>query len=159
MGVWGFFDIYRHLEPLSPFKLKWHLKQQQELPRWLIYETVAAGVRLVGKAERDKGKRGELLLRDVLREHGWAKAERGQQRHGGPDSPDVRGGPKGFHFECKFVQALNVRKALEQAVDEAPPGDVAIVAHKREREGWTATLGLDDLLTLLRELEIRRTMD
>lgn len=113
----------------------------------------------MGKAERDKGKRGELLLRDVLRAHGWPGAERGQQRHGGPDSPDVRGGPRGFHFECKFVQALNTRKALEQAQEEAPPGDVAIVAHKREREPWTATLGLNELLTLLRELELRRMLD
>ena len=113
----------------------------------------------MGKAERDKGKRGELLLRDVLRDHGLLSAERGQQRHGGPDSPDVRGGPRGFHFECKFVQALNARKALEQAHDEAPPGHIPIVAHKREREGWTATLDLDELLTLLRELELRRMLD
>tara|TARA_R110000782_G_scaffold253743_1_gene341967 strand:- start:41354 stop:41695 length:342 start_codon:yes stop_codon:yes gene_type:complete len=113
----------------------------------------------VGKAQRDKGKRGELMLRDILRRHGWAGAERGQQRHGGPESPDVRGGPVGYHFECKFVEALNVRSALVQAAEDAGEGEVPIVAHKRSSQAWTATLDLDQLLTLLRELEVRRMMD
>lgn len=111
----------------------------------------------MGKAQRDKGARGERMLRDVLRAHGWRGAERGQQRHGGPESPDVRGGPAGYHFECKFVEALNVRKALEQA--KADSGDdVAIVAHKRSGEPWVASLDLDHLLGLLRELEISRIL-
>ena len=50
----------------------------------------------MGKRERDRGKRGELMLRDVLRAAGWVNAERGQQRAGGADSPDVRGGPRGW---------------------------------------------------------------
>lgn len=110
----------------------------------------------VGKAQRDKGKRGELLLRDVLRRAGWPHAERGQQRHGGPDSPDVRGGPKGVHFECKFVEALSTRVALDQARADAGPGEIPIVAHKRERRPWVAIMDLDDVLGLLYELEVRR---
>ena len=113
----------------------------------------------VGKAQRDKGKRGELMLRDVLRRHGWLGAERGQQRHGGPESPDVRGGPKGYHFECKFVESLNARLALVQAQADAGADEVAIVAHKRSSQAWTATLDLDALLRLLRELELRRMLD
>lgn len=113
----------------------------------------------MGKAQRDKGKRGELMLRDVLRRHGWLGAERGQQRHGGPESPDVRGGPVGYHFECKFVEALNARSALDQAKVDAGAGEVAIVAHKRSGLPWTATLDLNQLLDLLRELELRRMLD
>ena len=113
----------------------------------------------MGNAQRDKGKRGELMLRDVLRQAGWLKAERGQQRHGGPESPDVRGGPVGVHFECKFVETLNVRKALTQADGDRAPGEFAVVAHKRSGEPWIASLFLGDLLGLLRELEVRRMMD
>ena len=37
---------------------------------------------------RNKGKRGELEWRDVIRSHGY-EARRGQQFSGSPDSPDV----------------------------------------------------------------------
>lgn len=112
----------------------------------------------MGKAQRDKGKRGELMLRDVLREAGWGGAERGQQRHGGPESPDVRGGPAGVHFECKFVEALSARVALRQAAADAGVGEVPVVAWKRTREPWVAVLSLDDLLRLLREVELSRIL-
>jgi hypothetical protein len=112
----------------------------------------------MGKAQRDKGKRGELMLRDVLRAHGWASAERGQQRHGGPDSPDVRGGPAGVHLECKFVEALSARSALDQAKADAGVGEVAVVAWKRARAPWVAILDLDAVLELLRERELWRLL-
>ena len=112
----------------------------------------------MSKRSRDKGKRGELLLRDVIRQHGWPGAERGQQRHGGPDSPDVRGGPPGYHFECKFTERLSASQALDQARGDAGPGEVPIVAHKSSRRPWLAILSLDDLLKILRELEwLRQT--
>jgi len=112
----------------------------------------------MARASRDKGKRGELMLRDVLRRHGWPGAERGQQRHGGPGSPDVRGGPAGVHFECKFVEALSARVALDQARADAGEGEIPIVAHKRSREPWVAILELDALLELLRERELGRLL-
>ena len=115
--------------------------------------------RLSGKGRRAKGARGERMLRDILRRHGWPGAERGQQRHGGPDSPDVRGGPPGYHFEAKFVEALNVRSALAQAQADAGAAEVAIVAHKRSSQAWVAILDLEALLGLLRELELRRMLD
>jgi len=99
------------------------------------------------------------MLRDVLRRHGWASAERGQQRHGGPDSPDVRGGPAGVHLECKFVEALSARVALEQARADASHGEIPVVAWKRTREPWVAILDLDAVLELLRERELRRLLE
>ena len=99
------------------------------------------------------------MLRDVLRAAGWPKAERGQQRAGGADSPDVRGGPAGVHFECKFTETLRLREALAQAQGDAPPDSLAIVAHKANGKPWVAVLDLDALLGLLRELERRRMMD
>lgn len=110
----------------------------------------------MGKAERDRGKRGELLLRDVLRAAGWTAAERGQQRAGGVESPDVKNGPRGVHIECKFVERLSPRAALAQARRDAPADAVPVVAWKTARQEWVAVLALDDLLRLLRDIEHAR---
>lgn len=78
----------------------------------------------MGKHQRDKGKRGEIKHRDVLRVLGFTEAERGQQRHGGPDSPDVRNGIPGCHPEVKFYAAHAAVRHLEQAQREAPEGAI-----------------------------------
>lgn len=103
-----------------------------------------------GRYRRNKGKRGELMLRDVLRAAGWPETERGQQRAGGGDAPDVRYGPERVHFECKNVETFNARKALTQAIGDAAPGSMPIVAQKCTRGQWIAVLKLDDLLELLK---------
>lgn len=107
----------------------------------------------MGKSQRDKGQRGELLLRDVLRSHGWTECERGQQRAGGGDSPDVRYGPKGVHFESKFAEQHRPWAAMTQATAECAPGEVPVVAMKRSRDDWLAVLTLEDFLRMVRELE------
>lgn len=70
--------------------------------------------------ERNKGKRGELKHRDVLRELGFTGAVRGQQHHGGPDAPDVRNGIPGTHPEVKYYTSHAAIRHLEQAEREAP---------------------------------------
>lgn len=122
---------------------------------------------------RDKGKRGELAWRDVLRAAGWPAAERGQQRAGGADAPDVRGGPPGVHWEVKFVEALQARKALEQATRDSGsgrpeivegrhfsdfPSPVPVVAWKTSRAPWVCILHAADLLRLLRVVEVARIL-
>lgn len=95
---------------------------------------------------RNKGKRGELELARILREHGY-KGERGQQYHGGGDSPDVRGLP-GIHIECKRVERLELTKAYEQSFRDAAAGEIPTVFHKKNREPWFATVSLEDFLKL-----------
>ena len=64
---------------------------------------------------REKGKRGERQWRDELRAEGF-HARRGQQFAGGADSPDVVCEElRGFHFEVKAVERLNIEDAMEQA--------------------------------------------
>jgi Holliday junction resolvase len=90
---------------------------------------------------RNKGKRGELEWRDVLREHGF-EAERGQQRSGGSDSPDVKHTVPGVHFEVKRVEnkaAGDVYRWLEQAAADC--GDsIPVVAHRRSRKPWVVIM-------------------
>lgn len=96
---------------------------------------------------RTKGKVGELELAAFLRERGY-EARRGQQFHGGADSPDVVTDLPGVHLECKRVEKTALYDWLEQAKRDAAPGNVPIVAHRKNREEWVAILRLDDLLKL-----------
>jgi len=108
---------------------------------------------------RQKGKRGELLWRDVLRATGWTEARRGQQYAGSPDSPDVVGGPKGWHPEVKFRTVLNVHGALKQAEDEMPAGNRPYVAWKKNNKDWVVVLRAGDFLELLHAIELRKETD
>jgi Holliday junction resolvase len=95
---------------------------------------------------RAKGKRGELMLAKILREHGY-DAHRGVQYHGGSDSPDVTGIP-GFHIESKFVENLSVRKAMEQSISDA--GDkIPTVMWKKSNEPWLVVMRLEDFLEVI----------
>lgn len=98
-----------------------------------------------------KGKRGERELAALIREVGFTDARRGQQYKGTPDSPDVVGIP-GHHIECKFVEALNVSKAYEQAVSDAQGLDEPLVFHKKSRGPWLVTLDARYLLAMLYRL-------
>ena len=99
---------------------------------------------------RAKGATGELELAEFLREHGYPDARRGQQFHGGADSPDVVcPGMEDFHLECKRVEKGQLYNWLEQAERDAGSGKTPIVAHRRNRKEWVAILRLEDLLDLI----------
>jgi Holliday junction resolvase len=98
---------------------------------------------------RQKGARGERELAKHLTDRGYP-SRRGQQFQGSPDSPDVVcESLKHLHIECKFVEALNVYKALRQAREDAGDHQTPVVIHRRKKEKWHVTLDLDDFLTLL----------
>lgn len=96
---------------------------------------------------RQKGKRGELELAKVLREHGY-ETRRGQQYSGTETSADVVGLP-GIHIECKRVENLNVYNALAQAIrDAGESGDLPAVFHRKNNQPWLVTMRLDDWLKI-----------
>ena len=97
---------------------------------------------------RNKGKRGERELARFLVDHGHP-ARRGQQFSGGPDSPDVICKSLPFHFEVKRTERLRIHEAMQQAIDEAKPGSVPIVAYRRNGGDWLAILRLTDLLEVM----------
>lgn len=105
---------------------------------------------------RAKGNAGELELSKFFREHGFTEARRGQQFKGGADSHDIVGVP-GHNIECKRVEALSVYAAYAQACRDAAPGEIPLVAHRRNGKPhhplpWLAILSLDDYLLMVREL-------
>jgi len=86
-----------------------------------------------------KGKRGERLLRDVFREHGFT-ARRGQQYAGGTDSPDVIVGELDWlHIECK-VGNCNMTDAVVQASRDAA-WKPWVVCHKPNNKPWRFVIG------------------
>ena len=96
---------------------------------------------------RQKGKRGELELAKVLREHGY-ETRRGQQYSGTETSADVVGLP-GIHIECKRGENLNVYNALAQAIrDTGESGDLPAVFHRKNNQPWLVTMRLDDWLKI-----------
>lgn len=111
----------------------------------------------MGKASRDKGKRGELLLARFLREQGYDCRRTSQYCGQTGDAADVVGLP-GLHIECKFVERLNVREALTQAIRDAKTGLIPVLFHKRSREEWLVTMRAEDFMSIYREWEAGRTV-
>ena len=96
---------------------------------------------------RQKGAAAEREIAKILREHGYADARRGQQFHGGADSPDVLG-IEGVHIEVKRVEKLNLTDAYAQSKRDADPSEIPIVVHRKSREPWMVTMSFEDFLTI-----------
>ncbi|MBR4855154.1 MAG: hypothetical protein IKU94_00830 [Bacteroidaceae bacterium] len=109
----------------------------------------------MGKASRDKGKRGERMLSSFLREHGYEARRTSQYCGQTGDASDVVGLP-GLHIECKFVERLNVAEALRQAMHDAKPSLIPVVFHKRSREEWLVTMRGEDFMKIYPEWEAGR---
>lgn len=89
----------------------------------------------MGRASREKGKRGERECRDELGEVFRCAARRGVQYQGGTDSPDVVLPGVPVHVEAKRTERLALWPALDQATADAPTGATPIVWHKPNRRG------------------------
>lgn len=98
---------------------------------------------------REKGKRGERAVAALFREYGFTEAKRGQQYHGGPDSPDVVGVP-GLHIEVKRTERLNLYDALAQAKRDAGE-DLPVVIHRKNDSEWVVIMSFTDWMKLYRE--------
>jgi Holliday junction resolvase len=124
-------------------------------------------VRIVGRKEKkvmarinskQKGARGERLFRDFLNEQGFTGSYRdAQQGNGVIDSgyhPDVVSPMLSqFHWEVKFVENLNVRQALEQAITDAG-SKVPVVASKKKNKEWVVIMKAGDFLNLVKPSRI-----
>ena len=100
---------------------------------------------------REKGKKGELELSRALRGHGY-DTRRGQQYCGSNGDADVVGLPY-LHIECKRVEKLNLRAAMDQSIHDARDGEKPCVMHRKNRESWMVTMLLDDFMEIYREWE------
>lgn len=108
----------------------------------------------IGKASREKGKRGEREVAKTFRDAGYAEARRTSQYCGKTgDASDVTGIP-GIHLEVKYVEREQVRSWYGQAVRDAEAagrGDVPVVIHRKTHSDWLVTMSLDDFIKMLKE--------
>lgn len=101
-----------------------------------------------------KGKRGELYVAGKFKEYGY-QAHRTNQFCGYHGDADIEGVPY-LHCEIKFVQALNISKAMEQAIRDKREGEIPTVFHKKNREPLMVTMLWDDWIQLYKEWEAGR---
>ena len=94
---------------------------------------------------RAKGATGEREWAKFLKDHGF-EARRGQQFCGNNGDPDVVSNLP-IHWEVKRVEALQLDKAMEQAIADAK-GNTPVVAHRKNNKKWLCTLRAEDFLKL-----------
>lgn len=95
-----------------------------------------------------KGKTFEREIARYLREHGYTDARRGQQYHGGADSPDVIG-LTGFHIECKRTERFDLYGALKQSKRDSGENEIPIVVHRKNNEKSVVVISLDDFMEVV----------
>lgn len=98
---------------------------------------------------RRKGKRGEYIVRDLLRKWGF-ESRRGIQAAGEPDN--VHNIP-GYHVEVKNDERLSIWKMLQQAEHDAAvraQGEEPLLFFKRNNTKVYGALDAECLLRLLR---------
>ncbi len=104
----------------------------------------------MGKASRDKGKRGELEIAHILQEHGYP-ARRSVQFNGWQGDADVIG-VEGLHIEVKRVEKLNIENAMDQSRRDAKGSEIPVVFHRKNNRSWLATLPLDDFIRIYQQV-------
>lgn len=98
----------------------------------------------MGKASREKGKRGEREVAALLRQHG-IEARRGQQYCGAAGDADVVG-MDGFHIEVKRTERFDLYGALDQAKEDAREGETPIVFHRKNGKPWVVVMDAAEFL-------------
>lgn len=102
---------------------------------------------------KQKGKRGELYVVRKFKEYGY-ECNRTAQFKGNTGRADDVEGIDYIHCEVKFVESLNLSKAMEQAVrDTAESKRFAFptVFHKKNREDLLVTMRFGDWIKLYNE--------
>lgn len=100
-----------------------------------------------------KGKRGELYVVKKFKENGY-ECNRTAQFKGNTGRADDIEGIDYIHAEVKFVESLNIIKAMEQAKRDCAASDrnaFPVVFHKKNREELLVTMRFDDWIQFYNE--------
>ncbi len=111
----------------------------------------------LGRGSKNKGKVGEREVVALLRERGFV-ARRGQQFAGGPGSPDVvhnmaLADDCAIHIEVKRGEQFPLWASLDQANEDATPGDIPVVFHRKSHKRWVVILDAVDFLTIMKRIK------
>lgn len=95
---------------------------------------------------RSKGKRGELEVANILKEHGY-DARRGQQYCGANGDADVVG-LDDIHLEVKRTEKSEIYKWMDQASDDANEREMPVIVHRKDRKPWVAIMDFEDFIKM-----------
>lgn len=110
-----------------------------------VFTQIALGIG-DGMNSRRKGADRERQLANLLKEHGY-DTRRGQQYSGANGDADVVGLPL-IHIECKGVENLSMKKAMEQSVRDAREGETPVVMYIKRYGRWQVNMFLDDWIPM-----------
>lgn len=117
----------------------------------------------MGKASRDKGKRGERECRDIWKKHGYENAHRSSQYCGkGESAADIEGVDPRLHIEVKTGYSYKrVYDFMEQAKADAKECQIPIVNCKMDRQEWLCVMRLEDFINIWEDKDgyIKHSMD
>jgi hypothetical protein len=100
---------------------------------------------------RAKGKRGEQEFINLHLRPLWPDACRNVDQFGADKRDCLHVG--GVHWQIKRTEGLRLWQAIAQAEGEAAPGDVPVVAFRRNATPWYCSLRAETLVPLLRVRE------
>ena len=105
----------------------------------------------MGRRSQQKGRRGEIELRDILRKYGFEEGECGEPQSYGA-VPDLVG-LHDVHVEAKRCEQMRLWEWMQQAVRDAErfKDGVPVLFHRRNRQGWLVTMNLADWVELYRK--------
>ena len=101
----------------------------------------------VGRKSRNKGKRGELEFARLCISHGYDAHRTAQVMGKTQEAADVTGLPQ-IHIEVKRTEAFHLWDALAQSKHDSKPGEIPIVAHRRNDCPWVIVMDANDWFTL-----------
>lgn len=106
----------------------------------------------MGKASRDKGKRGEREIASLCQEFGYDVHRTAQFRGNTGAAGDCEGLPH-IHIEVKRTEAFRLWDALAQAKHDAAEngkGNIPTVWHRKNDCPWVVILEAKDFLKIYR---------
>ena len=95
-----------------------------------------------------KGKRGELYVVNKFKDYGYNNAHRTAQFKGNTGQAADIEGIDYIHAEVKFVESLNISKAMLQAKRDNKSDKLECIFHKKNNEGLMVTMEFDDWIIL-----------
>jgi len=106
----------------------------------------------MGKASRDKGKRGELEARDQVRRIWKCPGCIRSAQVSGQFASDLMGGPDGLHLEVKRYRRVVAADFMQQAKEDAKASEIPTVL-LRENEGeWLVMVRMEDTVEWARRI-------
>jgi hypothetical protein len=100
---------------------------------------------------KSKGSRFEREVAEFFKTTFECEAYRSQQYCGANGDGDVTTNLP-IHVECKRVEALSLYSALAQSKEDAKPGTIPLVIHKKNNKPSVLIVELDNLTKLITAL-------